>query len=227
MNVLVAINKGYIRHFNVMLTSLLENTKSNVCVYVMHDDLQAEDEECICSRFTGAEFVFLYMDKSLCAGFPTTKRYPYTIYYRIFAPLLLPENLDRVLYLDCDLVAHNDLDAFYRQDFQDNLFIACSHTGKIMRLINRLRLGAGKNSVYMNTGVLLMNLNRLRSVLNIEELKAYTLRRKRRLILFDQDVLYVFSGIGYCKRIPKYIIYRIDKFVFTTYFTAIKLRRNG
>lgn len=194
MNVLVAINKGYLRHFYVMLTSLLDNTQSELFVYVMHDDLEADDKERIKNRFSRARFSFIFMEKSLCAGFPTTKRYPYTIYYRIFAPLLLPKGLDRVLYLDCDLVVHNPIDEFYGQDFQNRVFVACSHTGRWMRFINRVRLGGDKDSVYMNTGVLLMNLTLLRELINVEKLKEYTLRCKRRLVLFDQDVLYAFFG---------------------------------
>ncbi|MBR2023301.1 MAG: glycosyltransferase family 8 protein [Clostridia bacterium] len=194
MNVLVAINKGYMRHFFVMLASLLDNVKEKLCVYVMHDDLDKADEENIRAHFQGITFRFIYMDASIFDGFPTTKRYPYTIYYRIFAPVLLPKEVERVLYLDCDLVVHNPIDTFYNQDFCDNTFVACSHTGAILRLINRLRLGVGKGNVYMNTGVLLMNVPKFRAELDVDLLKKYTRKSKRRLILFDQDVLYKFFG---------------------------------
>lgn len=194
MNVLVTLNKGYLQHFFVMLTSLLDNTKNAICVYVMHDDLGKVEEESIRSRFTNVAFHFIYMDKALFQGFPTTKRYPYTIYYRIFAPLLLPKEVDKILYLDCDLVVHNNVDGLYEQDFQEQAFIACSHIGVFLRFINRLRLGGSKGGVYMNTGVLLMNVPKLRNAINVSALQEYTLKNRRRLILFDQDVLYKFFG---------------------------------
>ena len=194
MNVLVAVNKGYLRHFYVMMTSLLENTKNRICVYVMHDDLDKTDEETVRGYFPNVQFHFICMDASIFDGFPTTKRYPYTIYYRIFAPVLLPQEIERVLYLDCDLIVHNCIDEFYERDFQGNVFIACSHTGALLRAVNRLRLGTRKNAVYMNTGVLLMHLPRLRAELDVDALKRYTRKHKRRLILFDQDVLYKFFG---------------------------------
>lgn len=194
INILVTINRGYVKHFYVMLTSLLYNTANALNVYVMHDDLTAIDEEDIRRHFPTVSFSFIFMEKSFCCGFPTTKRYPYTVYYRIFAPLFLPETLDRVLYLDCDLIVHNPIDEFYDSDFKENLLIACSHAGAFLRFINKIRLGGKRKAVYMNTGVLLMNLPLLRECLDVERIKAYTRRCKRRLILFDQDILYAFFG---------------------------------
>lgn len=194
MNILVAVNKGYLQHFYVMLTSLLDNTQKSLCVYVMHDDLGHVEEESIRARFKQVHFYFIYMDEGLFQGFPTTKRYPFTVYYRIFAPLLLPKEMDKILYLDCDLVVHNTIDQLYEKDFQDNLFVACSHIGVFLRFMNRLRLGGGKGKVYMNTGVLLMNIPKLRKQIDVPAIRKYTLKYKRRLILFDQDVLYHFFG---------------------------------
>ena len=194
MNILVAVNKGYLQHFYVMLTSLLDNTEQTICVYVMHDDLGKTEEENVRARFPSVPFHFIYMDETLFQGFPTTKRYPYTVYYRIFAPFVLPKTVERILYLDCDLVVHNRIDTLYEMDFQGQAFIACSHIGAFLRFVNRLRLGGGKGRVYMNTGVLLMNIDYLRARLNISALQQYTIKCKHKLILFDQDVLYKFFG---------------------------------
>ena len=194
MHVLVTLNKGYLTHFYAMLTSLLYNTSNAITVYVMHDDLTSIEEGEIRKRFPTVTFSFIFMDKSFCDGFPTTKRYPYTVYYRIFAPLFLPETLERVLYLDCDLIVHNSIDSFYNTDFAGNLLVACSHIGAFLRFFNQIRLGGKSTYVYMNTGVLLMNLPLFRQVLDVEKIKAYTLRHKRKLVLFDQDILYAFFG---------------------------------
>ncbi|MBP5308916.1 MAG: glycosyltransferase family 8 protein [Clostridia bacterium] len=194
MNVLVSINKGYVKHFEVMLHSILRHTERSVKVFVRHDDLTEADFSVIRKEFPEAEFSFVYMESSICSGFPTVKRYPYTVYFRIFAPVLLPENVEKILYLDCDLVLHNSIDGFYDSDFGEYLFIGCSHTGKILSAFNRLRLGVGKNFVYMNTGVVLMNVIGLRRELDVDALRKYTLKNKYRLILYDQDVICRFFG---------------------------------
>lgn len=194
MNVLVSINRGYLRFFYVMLNSLCLNTGQGLSVFVMHDDLTEGDTDMIKKAFPMVRFSFIFMDGEFCRGFPTVKRYPQTIYYRIFAPALLPDSLDRVLYLDCDLIVHNNIDDFYSTEFDGNYFIACSNTGKFLTWFNQLRLSVGREYAYMNTGVVLMNLKELRGVLDVEAIKQYTIKNKWRLMLYDQDVLCKFYG---------------------------------
>lgn len=194
MNVLVSINRGYLRHFKVMLYSLLSNAQERLSVYVLHNDLDKADEAEIVKTFPLTDFNFIFMDETLCKGFPKVKRYPYTIYYRIFAPLILPESVERILYLDSDLVVHNSLSEFYNSDFNGNLFVACSHTGKFLTVFNRIRLGVGKGYYYMNTGVMLMDVKSLRKELSIDAIREFTIKKKAVLALYDQDILFRFYG---------------------------------
>ena len=48
------------------------------------------------------------------------KRYPVEIYFRLFASLYLPSSVDRVLYLDTDIVVINNLKELYEMDFSGN-----------------------------------------------------------------------------------------------------------
>ena len=194
MNILVSINRGYLRFFYVMLSSLCANTRLALSVFVMHDDLTEGDMKKIEETFRSVRFSFIFMDGELCKGFPKVKRYPYTVYYRIFAPVLLPKNIDRVLYLDCDLVVHNQIDGLYSIDFNGNYFVACSNTGKLLTRFNQIRLGVKRNYSYMNTGVVLMNLKALRGKIDVEAVRGYTIKNKWKLMLYDQDVLCHFFG---------------------------------
>ena len=89
---------------------------------------------------------------------------------------------------------HNSIDDFYSTPFGDNLFVACTHVGKTLAAFNRIRLGGGKNYVYANTGVVLMNVEKLRLTFDLGALRKYTIENKYRLMLYDQDVLYRFYG---------------------------------
>lgn len=44
MNIVIAVNRRYVRYSYIMLTSLLLNNPDPVDVYVLHCDLTAEDE---------------------------------------------------------------------------------------------------------------------------------------------------------------------------------------
>lgn len=95
---------------------------------------------------------------------PTTNRYPETIYYRLLAHEYLPQDLDKILYVDADILCLNDMVALYEMDLEDKLYAAASHTsdGNISNLVNKLRLRNFEAESYFNSGVLLMNLEAIR-----------------------------------------------------------------
>ena len=195
MNFLFSINHGYMVHFKAMLRSLCEHNPCQKRMFIMTSNLTEEDKAELALEFgSNCEFNYLVMTEQYFKGFPTQKRYPYTIYFRILAPLMLPEDVERIMYLDADLIVHGDLTEFYNTDFEGNAFYACTQIRGFMTWFNRVRVGAKKGSVYMNTGVMLMNIAYLRTAIDKEAIRKYTLKRKLLLYLYDQDILCRFFG---------------------------------
>ena len=126
MNLLFAINHNFTELLCGCLTSVLKNAGfDRYEVYILHSDLTTEDQNALRQAAGGkAELHFLPIDETMFDGFPETNRYPKQIYYRLAAPLLLPEELDRILYLDVDLVVINSLQELYHTDFEGNYYIA-------------------------------------------------------------------------------------------------------
>ena len=60
--------------------------------------------------------------------------------------------------------------------------------------VNSIRLGLDNDKPYINTGVLLMNIDYLRKNLNKTDILNYVNKYKSRLVLFDQDVLTALYG---------------------------------
>lgn len=163
--------------------------------YILHSNLTEADMERIAAHAPhSVACCFVPVPADLFNGFPTSKRYPLQIYYRLAAPLLLPEELDRVLYLDVDTVVINSLVPLYESDFEGNLFMACTHTQELLSKANRVRLGIEKDVPYINTGVMMMNLRLLRKDLDIGAIQAYALTYEQVLILPDQDILTALYG---------------------------------
>ena len=194
MNILVSINHEYLKHFCAMYKSLCVNNACSKRLFVMNSNLTEEDKTVILTRFSDSEIVFIDLTEDYFKGFPKVKRYPYTIYFRILAPVLLPKDLDRVLYLDADLIVHGDLTPFYNVDFEGNAFYACTQIRKLLTRFNQIRLGVKKDFVYMNTGVMMMNLEYLRENLDQDAIKEFTIKHKWKLALYDQDILCRFFG---------------------------------
>lgn len=104
----------------------------------------------------------------------------------------LPETLDRILYLDADMLCLNDFSSLYDMELGDQLYAAASHNtdGKFLDYVNKLRLkNVELESSYFNTGVLLMNLPAIRKVVHQQTILDYIMQNRGRLILPDQDIL--------------------------------------
>lgn len=195
MNLLFCINQAYINLLLVCLRSILLNGGgAPYTVYILHSDLSTRDTEKIEAALPQTAFHFIKVDESIFEGFPEVKRYPRQIYYRLIAPLLLPQNLDRILYLDVDLVVINSLEKLYNSDFDGSWYIACSHADYVLEKINQLRYRMPAGTPYINTGVILMNLEPLRENVSIDALRRFVRLYKHTFILPDQDILFALYG---------------------------------
>ena len=196
MNLLFAINRNFSDHLRTCLNSIVKNGGvEHYDAYILHSDLDKTSMTTI-QKEAGAAVTchFIAVDESIFHGFPESKRYPKQIYYRLAAPLLLPKHLDKVLYLDVDLVVINSLRELYDMDFEGNYYIACSHTNEFLTKFNQLRLGVEDCVPYINTGVMMMNLSLLRCDLSIEKIRDTAKEKMRTFILPDQDLLTMMHG---------------------------------
>ena len=196
MNLLFSIDSRCVSLLLDCLSSIADRGGAkHYDAYVLHSGLTEEEMSHIAAEAPdSAACYFVPVPPDLFAGFPTTKRYPLQIYYRLAAPLLLPESLDRVLYLDVDTVVINSLVPLYESGLEGNLFMACTHTQELLSKANRVRLGIEKDVPYINTGVMMMNLALLRKALDISAIQAYALAYEPVLILPDQDILTALYG---------------------------------
>lgn len=191
INILVTLDKNYIPHLNVMLFSLLErNPDCHFDVYLLHAAL-SETDVLSTIRILGAQgqLHLVCADSLELENAPTTSRYPKEIYYRIFAAQLLPESLDRILYLDPDLIVNGSIQSLYDLPMNDYFFAAASHTGPFLRKVNGFRLDLEDDAPYINSGVMLMNLEQLRREQAPEEVFSFIETHHSSLILPDQDVI--------------------------------------
>jgi len=196
LNVLTAINKKYLPYFAVMVRSFAENNDGEHTVYVATKEVTKEDFDglrpFIPQRVTVVPVAFC---EDILKNAPTVKRWPKEIYYRLFAAQYLPTDVDKVLYLDSDIVVKGDLSALYNTDFQKDVFVATTNIhNPLFKWLILVKNGAKRGSVYANTGVLLMNLKRLREEQDVERVLKYIRRRKWLLSLPDQDVLSALYG---------------------------------
>lgn len=194
MNLLFTIDDGYVTQFQTMLYSLVRQMPDkDFQVYVLQKTLLEKDESLrVFAERLGVTYHPIVVGTETFADAPTTDRYPDTIYYRLLAHEFLPKNLEKILYLDADMLCLNDVTSLYEMDLGEKLYAAASHNadGKILDYVNKLRLQNFKmESSYFNTGTLLMNLEAIQQVVKREAILDYIDHNRNRLILPDQDVL--------------------------------------
>lgn len=190
-NVLVTLDRNYLKVLRTMLYSLSQSYSTGIfTVYVAHNSLTEDDFAALQAVLPRTELIDVPLSEEMFQDAPISDRYPKEMYYRLFAAQYLPQELDRILYLDPDLVVINSLRSLYEIDFGDNLFAAASHIeSRTFKNFNRRRLHLSEQARYINSGVMMMNLSLLRTQQDPQQIYQFIEEHKNTLLLPDQDVV--------------------------------------
>lgn len=161
LNILLSFDNNYIDNSIVLLKSIEKyNPQNNINVYVFYDNLSSINRvKCIIATcFTNIKIKFIKVPKKIQLIFKMSKDsvMPRITYYRLLASKLLPKNIDKVLYLDCDTLVVNNLNTLYKTDIENYAVAAVEGFCPDSR---REKLNISSSKKYFNTGVLLINLN--------------------------------------------------------------------
>lgn len=127
-----------------MRSVLLHGGASHYEVFLLHSDLTDGDEADIRAALPDVGLHFVFVDPAMFDGFPESKRYPRQIYYRIAAPLLLPDTLERILYLDADTIIINPLTTLYTTPVRRCVFHGLHAHAQAARKTQRRTPGHGR-----------------------------------------------------------------------------------
>src|SRR5262249_34923737 len=99
----------------VTLYSALANIEQDraVSIYIIDGGISAENRQRIISALTtdssNVHLEWVTPDLSALRGVKTTSTFSQAAYLRLLLPLVMPTEVDRVIYLDSDLVVERDL----------------------------------------------------------------------------------------------------------------------
>jgi UDP-glucose/galactose:(glucosyl)LPS alpha-1,2-glucosyl/galactosyltransferase len=176
-----------------MLSSLgAANPGRNVTVHFLYDDRISDRDRSSLEAIVkgaGAEWNAVAVSRDATTRFPYTSRYGYSAWYRILLPNLLP-GIGRVLYLDSDLLILDDLQALYDIELGD-YYLAAVTQPTLAQVLPRLRdtLGLPDADSYFNSGVMTLDLGRLRSTDTVAQVLAFINERRGPMPWADQDPL--------------------------------------
>lgn len=197
IHILFTTDEKYALRLPTVIKSIqINNPYANVEFHVVSDDMSDGMKENLlsfCDRI-GVTISFYSISDDLFKDAPVNRYYSRTMYYRMLAGDILPKEIDKIIYLDPDILVINPLVDLWNEDLTGYLFAAASHTveDSITDNINRIRLET--SNVYFNTGVLAMNLKECRGKVRIEDINCFIADNEHRLLLPDQDVFNALYG---------------------------------
>jgi len=165
VHIAINIDKKYFYPCLVFLTSLLDN-KKNSTIYKIHilkgnsiDETYEEKINTLITNFGKCNVKLFFYDMENDFRGATSGMYiSIADYYRIALPSLLP-TVDKILYIDTDVINLKDLTEMYSLEFRDDIYFM--GTLDNIGLLNELK--HIKNlTKYMNAGILMMNLKSMR-----------------------------------------------------------------
>lgn len=176
----------------ITISSILENKKKDIIynIYILCKNVSENKKDKFIELNTNTLKINLVdmnsqedFSKYRIEGIPATP----TAIYKFFIPNIL-KDLDRVLYLDGDIIVQKDLVELYNYDIGENYIGAVKDT-------NGLDYGffGKKEYTYFNSGVMVMNLEKMRKDKLPDKLLEY--RKTGYNKLMDQDTFnFVLKG---------------------------------
>jgi len=226
MNIVAAVNDKFVKPLKVMLYSLACNTERELKIYLMYCDL-SEKNIAILARFVReqchGELLPVRVDQEAFREHDATKSmFSVETFYRLFIPYMLPENVERALWLDADMVVCGNIDDFYDSSFHWLEETACGEISEGARQSAKSGWAAGqeallvaawndrdrkkfheykerlgedlRSNAYFNSGVVLYNIPAIRRRLAPEEIMEFWHTRQPKLKFLDQDILNCLFG---------------------------------
>lgn len=193
MNVGIISSKEYLPLARIMLTSLNKSCSEKIELYVFHLDLEDSDFEFINIDKNKISIHPMKIDPSGFDGITVDGHFGLFSYFRLLAPYVLPENMDRIMWLDTDLIIKKDLKDYYNTDFQGKALIASpsvmNQIGKGLSSYLKNKYSVGDDAVYFNAGVLIFNLARFREKYSLDYILKIAHEDQKELKYIDQDIL--------------------------------------
>lgn len=166
MNICITLNEKYFKYMYVMLESLFSTNVGVHKIYVLYYQVPSEyiGEATRYINNHGSDVIWIQEDIAKYRKFPMKGNWSYETYFILRIPELLPDCMDRVLYLDIDLVVNQKLDGLYNLDFEGNYIAA----RKVILDEGDALVAYFPGKTFLNSGVVLMNLELLRKNISFE-----------------------------------------------------------
>lgn len=170
MNILIAMNDAYVKYYQVVVTSLCRNnSESDIVIHIPYTSELSEEGLALITKTANdnnAKVKTYELNKDNIKAMSELPLGMWSVetFFRLFVQDIISDTEDRILWLDGDIIVNGDISDFYNVDFEGNYYAACEDIaisrGKMKQEYDNL--GWDSSQIYVNAGVLLINLAQLR-----------------------------------------------------------------
>lgn len=192
-------NGDYSVWVGVVMQSVIEHTGAPICFHILHDDtLNDQNREKLVQVATqnGNRIQFHYLGDAFGESLKEKMgRFTIGTMFRVMLPELLPD-ISKIIYLDADLLVNRDIKELWDTDIQNYCLAAVPDYSTVNGLETPYPVAKQEvpASHYFNSGVLYMNLDRIRAKGSMHEKVLNYLEENPDVRLFDQDALNAVYG---------------------------------
>lgn len=193
MTIVSSCNDGFAPHVSALFVSILENGSKHASqynFYVIDDEISMANKKLM--RETLQDFDssvhFLTIDKKYFENVVESDRIPQTAYFRIAIPQLFRgKGVERLLYLDCDMIALTDVSKLWQLDLKGNILAAVEDAGFHHRL-EKMKIKT-ESYRYFNSGFMLIDVNKWLEQDVTNRVLKFIQENPEKLRFHDQDAL--------------------------------------
>ena len=170
LNVLFSSDDGYAQHLGAAMYSLLEHNSdfNKIQLFIVDNHISVANKarlETIGHQFPNAVIVWVQFDAwEEQLKLDMAWSISVSSYARLFVGSMIPANVEKILYLDCDMIVCRSLKELWNTDLQGCVL------GAVQDFVNdrtKASVGVAPHEKYINAGMLLIDLNLWRKA-NVE-----------------------------------------------------------
>lgn len=202
-HIVYASDDRFAEILGVSLVSLYENNKdfSDIVVYILDSGISEDNKSKLLSlseKYKRSGMIFIPakdISKELSVEV-NLDRGSLSQYARLFVSSVLPSELNRVLYLDCDIIINKSISELWNLDLEGNTIGALNDA---FSKYYRRNIDLEENDIMFNSGVMLIDLDKWRDNSIEQKLMSFIKKKKGKIQQGDQGALNaVLSRETYC-----------------------------
>ncbi|WP_347341946.1 glycosyltransferase [Streptococcus suis] len=209
LDIAFSVNNRYAQYLGATILSILaHHPKEEVRVHILYKEIAQsilQDLDNLAQQTPNLELHFHLLEDQQFSAIPIrTEQFPFESFSRFLLPELLAD-LDRILYLDVDILVHGNLMELFQTDLEGYALGAVVEADIFKYYQWYLdSLGFSPNDAYFSSGVLLMDLDKMRQNGTTNQLIAMALEKAQDYNFPDQDILNLYYKGNFKQLSPAY-----------------------